>query len=136
LIALWKRHSAWAFGAKTSLKSKRPIESPDLDESPAAHCGGELEATRERQDNLRQQIDRLRSLMEASRSQSASTRNHFRAAISSAAWLVGGSTSGQNAGGDAESGPKKFVFPALDQRHGADPSWAATLDTLRAPRKT
>ena len=29
-----------------------------------------------------------------------------------------------------------WTFPPLDRRAGADPSWAATLDTLRAPRKT
>jgi septum formation topological specificity factor MinE len=29
----------------------------------------------------------------------------------------------------------KFSFPAIDQRLGADPTWAETMDTLRAPRK-
>ncbi len=29
-----------------------------------------------------------------------------------------------------------WAFPALDARAASDPSWAATLDTLRAPRKT
>jgi len=29
----------------------------------------------------------------------------------------------------------RFSFPAVDQRYGADPTWADTLDTLRAPRK-
>src|SRR5438093_7923243 len=33
------------------------------------------------------------------------------------------------------SGTPRFVFPSLDQREGADPSWAETMDTLRAPRK-
>ncbi|HKM54142.1 MAG TPA: SNF2-related protein [Isosphaeraceae bacterium] len=28
----------------------------------------------------------------------------------------------------------RFEFPALDQRQGADPTWAETMDTLRAPR--
>ena len=58
---------------------------------------------------------------------------HFRAAISSALELVGGE-------------PLKAVsvcrgrvrrgrsFPALDQREGADPTWADTMDTLRVPR--
>jgi hypothetical protein len=37
---------------------------------------------------------------------------------------------------DGESaGPPRFAFPALDQREGADPSWADTMDTLRTPRK-
>ena len=33
------------------------------------------------------------------------------------------------------SGTPRFVFPSLDQRQGADPSWAETMDTLRTPRK-
>src|SRR5262249_53149800 len=34
-----------------------------------------------------------------------------------------------------KSGPQRLAFPALDQRQGADASWADTMDTLRAPRK-
>ncbi len=30
----------------------------------------------------------------------------------------------------------QFVFPALDARSGADPTWADTLDTLRVPRES
>src|SRR4029450_5844075 len=32
-------------------------------------------------------------------------------------------------------GPARCRFPALDQRAGADPTWADTMDTLRAPRQ-
>ena len=35
-----------------------------------------------------------------------------------------------------EDGRPVWTFPALDQRAATDPSWAATLDTLRVPRKT
>ena len=35
-----------------------------------------------------------------------------------------------------EHGRPVWTFPALDARAATDPSWAATLDTLRAPRKT
>ena len=34
------------------------------------------------------------------------------------------------------TGTGSGLFPPLDRRAEADPSWAATLDTLRAPRKT
>jgi hypothetical protein len=34
-----------------------------------------------------------------------------------------------------ESGGRVWTFPPLDRRAETDPSWAATLDTLRAPRK-
>jgi hypothetical protein len=30
-------------------------------------------------------------------------------------------------------GPARYALPALDARHGADPSWSATLDTLCVP---
>jgi len=30
--------------------------------------------------------------------------------------------------------PARYVFPNLQARHGGDPRWAATLDTLRPPR--
>ena len=35
-----------------------------------------------------------------------------------------------------EQGRPVWAFPPLDARAASDPSWAATLDTLRAPRKT
>ena len=34
-----------------------------------------------------------------------------------------------------KTGPPRCEFPALDQRQGADPTWADTMDTLRAPRE-
>jgi len=34
-----------------------------------------------------------------------------------------------------ESGRRVWTFPPLDRRAETDPSWAATLDTLRSPRK-
>jgi len=37
-------------------------------------------------------------------------------------------------GDDWDKPVDRFEFPALDQRQGADPTWAETIDTLRAPR--
>jgi SNF2 family DNA or RNA helicase len=37
-----------------------------------------------------------------------------------------------NSPADGYTGPTRYVFPNLETRHGADPSWSATLDTLRA----
>ncbi|MHB1345587.1 MAG: DISARM system SNF2-like helicase DrmD, partial [Thermoleophilia bacterium] len=34
-----------------------------------------------------------------------------------------------------EDGEALWTFPPLDRRAGTDPSWAATLDTLRVPRR-
>jgi hypothetical protein len=38
-----------------------------------------------------------------------------------------------NAGGDGPGNPR-YAFPALDQRRGADPTWAESMDSLRVPR--
>ena len=35
-----------------------------------------------------------------------------------------------------EEGRRVWTFPPLDRRAETDPSWASTLDTLRAPRKS
>ena len=33
----------------------------------------------------------------------------------------------------AQDGPPRIAFPALDQREGADPTWAETMDALASP---
>ncbi len=38
-------------------------------------------------------------------------------------------------GDDWDKPIDRFEFPALDRRQGADPTWAETMDTLRAPRR-
>jgi SNF2 family DNA or RNA helicase len=92
----------------------------------------ELEAARERQDALREQIDRLRGMLKRSRQAVAFQEDHFRAAISCGLRVAGSEAlTPQPIHGH---GPVRYSFPALDQREGADPTWAATLDTLRKPR--
>ena len=79
----------------------------------------ELEATRERQAKLREQIERLKGLLEVSQRSIGLDERHFRAAISCALKLAGA----EPLKADAErGGPQRFVFPALDQRDGADPT--------------
>jgi hypothetical protein len=92
-----------------------------------------LEASRERQDELRAQIDRLRTRLEDSQKAVGLTEEHFRSAISCALELMGAEPlKVLPASGD---GPARCQFPALDQREGADPTWADTMDTLRVPRQ-
>jgi len=109
------------------------IESADLEAEHRRTVEEELEAARQRQNTLREQIDRLRKLLEASQESIGLDEDHFRSAISCALELVGAEPLQSTSGG--EPGPPRFSFPAVDQRHGADPTWAETMDTLRAPRK-
>jgi len=113
------------------------IESADLESQNRRTVEEELEAARERQDLLREQIDRLRNLLDASEKSIGLDEAHFRSAISCALELVGSPPlrAMQPQGNGESSGPPRFAFPALDQREGADPSWAETMDTLRTPRK-
>jgi SNF2 family DNA or RNA helicase len=112
------------------------IESAHLDGSRRAAIEDELEATRERQHELREQIRRLERLLENSRTSIGLNDTHFRSAISCSLQLLGSeqlipsslTTNNQPL-------TTSFQFPALDERSGADPTWAETMDTLRVPRK-
>ena len=95
----------------------------------------ELEAARERQDALREQIERLRTLLEASQKRIGLDEDPFPLGDLLCPELVGAEPLAPAQGNGALSGPPRFAFPALDQRHGADPTWAETMDTLRAPRQ-
>ena len=113
-----------------SLESE--IESADLDDSKRSAIEQDLEAARERQQDLREQIDRLRTLLEKSRKSIGLSEEHFQAAITSSLQLM--EVEGLQQTQD-ENGLPCFQFPAIDERAGADPTWAETMDTLRVPRK-
>jgi superfamily II DNA/RNA helicase len=96
----------------------------------------ELEESRQRQEELEAQIDRLRTLKERSEKVIALSEDHFRSAISCALQMMHADPLKPIPRGDDWENPiDRFDFPALDQRQGADPTWADTMDTLRAPRK-
>ena len=109
----------------------REIEAADLDEARKRATEEELEASRERQSDLEAQIERCRSLLERSRAATGFDAAPFRAALSSALEILGAPPLAETT--DSHGRPA-FTFPPLDRRAGADPSWVATLDTLRAPR--
>jgi superfamily II DNA or RNA helicase len=108
------------------------IEGADLDADRKRTTAEELERARERQDDLRAQIERCQTLLQRSRSWTAFEAAPFRAALSASLELLDAPGLKETTG---ERGERTWSFPALDRRAGADPSWAATLDTLRAPRK-
>lgn len=120
------RHRAIA-----SLESE--LDSTDLDQDRRSAIEEELEASRERQHQLREQIDRLRTLLENSRKSIGLSDAHFQAAVSCSLELLG-SEKLKPAKSDGEGVPR-FRFPAIDERSGADPTWAETMDALRVPRK-
>ena len=114
-------------------KQVAEIEREDLDAELKATTDAELEESRERQTDLKNQIDLLRNRLNESRKAIGLEEEHFRDAISCSLELLGAPAL-QSKPGDKGKSPR-FDFPALDKRTGAAADWADTLDTLRAPRK-
>jgi hypothetical protein len=110
------------------------IETTDLDPDRKKAVVQELESTRERQQALRAQIDNLRTLLADSQKSIGLDEDHFKSAISCALQLIGAEPLVPNPGTGGTKGQPSCRFPALDQRTGADPTWADTIDTLRAPK--
>jgi len=109
----------------------REIEAADIDAERKRVTEEELESARERQADLEAQIERCRSLLEKSREATAFDEAAFRQALSCSLEILGAPPLVETT--DAQ-GVTAYAFPPLDRHAGADPSWAATLDTLRAPR--
>ena len=108
------------------------IEQADLDEERKRITAEELETTRERQEDLKAQIERCQNLLEGSRNWVGFEPEPFRDALSCSLELLGAEPLVQK---EDEHGRPAWSFPPLDRRTETDISWAATLDTLRAPRK-
>ena len=103
------------------------IERADLDQQRRAVTADELEEARTRQDELRAEIDRCRTLLERSRGAAHFSAEPFRDALSCSLELLGADGLKET----TENGRRRvWTFPELR----SDPSWAATLDTLRTPR--
>jgi superfamily II DNA or RNA helicase len=110
----------------------REIEHADLDAEKKRITEEEFEAARERQDDLKAQIERCQTLLEASRDWVGFESEPFRDALSCSLELLGADSLAESRD---EQGNPVWSFPRLDRRAETDPSWAATLDTLRAPRQ-
>jgi len=109
------------------------IKGADLNAEFKRVTAEELEATRDRQEDLKSQIERCQTLLERSRRWLAFQPTPFRSALSCSLELLGAEPLIE---AQDEQGQQIWTFPALDRRAEADPSWTGTLDTLRAPRKT
>ena len=114
---------------------KREIEAADLDAVRRQITEEELEAARDRRrpDGASGAVPGLaRTVPQWVGFESAP----FRQALSCALELLGAEPLARSV--DSHSGGREratWTFPALDRRTGADPTWAATLDTLCPPRR-
>ncbi|MCD4655202.1 DISARM system SNF2-like helicase DrmD [bacterium] len=111
----------------------RSIMNADLDATRKQITEEELESTRDRQAALKTQIENCRSLLDKSREWVNFQTPPFREALSCALELLEADPLTQKTD---ENGCPVWSFPPLDRRAKTDSSWAATLDTLRTPRKT
>ena len=119
------------------------IEAADRDDparkggAGAALVDEELEQVRVRRDKLERQVGELRGLLKTSREWIRLDDRHLRDALSASLEILGAeplrAVDPNQAAAFPETAP--WDIPALHERLGADPTWAATLDTLRAPRK-
>ena len=97
----------------------------------------ELEAIRERRQALLDQEKQLQNILDASYKWLGFEDRHFRDAISSSLEVLGAKSLTPISEKEARENPDQaqWEIPALDEKLGTDPTWAATLDTLRSPRK-
>ena len=92
----------------------------------------ELEALRERERELEDQVAGCRSLLQRSRNSVGFGIAPFRDALSSALELLKADPLVETRDG---RGRRVWKFPPLDRRAATDASWASTLDGLRRPRR-
>lgn len=105
------------------------VNAAGLPEDKAATVVEELEANRERELALREQIEKLRTMKDRSQKEAHFDEEHFRAALSCSLQMVG--SRGVEKLPDTAPGPPQYRIPRLDDRGG---TWASTMDTLRSPR--
>jgi SNF2 family DNA or RNA helicase len=117
------------------------IEKADQqdDSADASHeiITEELENIRLRRQELHQQNALLQEMLSESQKWLGLDDRHFRDAVSASLQILGASTLHpvDTQAAIADPATARWEVPALDQRFGSDPTWAATLDTLRVPRK-
>jgi superfamily II DNA or RNA helicase len=108
------------------------IEQADLDEERKRATEEELEGSRERREDLKEQIERCQSLLDGSRRWVQFEAEPFRDALSCSLELLGADPLEES---QDKEGRRVWTFPPLDRRAETDASWSATLDTLRPPRR-
>ena len=108
------------------------IEQADLAAGAKRSAAEELEDARERRDALEAQIERCRTVLDRSRNWAKFNEDAFRDALSCALELLDAPPLRRR---QDVSRRTIWEFPDLERRARTDPSWTATLDSLRRPRK-
>ena len=108
----------------------RELERSDSPEASRRAAEEELDPARAR--DLEAEIDQCRKMLDRSRKHVDFSPGRLKNAISCALGMLG-STPLESCDGPA--GRQAWRVPQLDWRATTDPSWALTMDSLRAPRK-
>lgn len=116
------------FSRKDAAAIAAAIASEAIDAEKEAAAKRELEDTREREVDLKKQIDALQSLLSRSKEWLHLNSHDLEQTISSGLELVGAKPLAHDGDG------KAFTLQDIE-RFEADSGWAQTLDSLRAPRK-
>ena len=97
----------------------------------------ELEDARLRQDELQDELDRLRTGLERSRRHIGIAPEQFRRTLSMGLRLAGAPALAEiePAGAREADVPRRFAFPAAAGALARDPGWTAALDGLRERRR-
>jgi SNF2 family DNA or RNA helicase len=103
-------------------KIEADINGADLESEKLAVTKEELEATRQRQEELQKQVEILRNRINDAKKWIGLDMNQLRDALSCSLELLGAEPLIAD-----QSEADRFVFPDLDS------TWATTLDTLRVP---
>ena len=90
-----------------------------------------------RRAKLERELDTLRDMLARSREWIGLDDRHFQDALSASLETLGAGGLLPKDPAEVAKDPERarWLLPMLHERKGADPTWAATLDTLRAPRK-
>ena len=96
-----------------------------------------LEDVEQRRAKLERNLAELRKLLDRSREWIGLDDRHFKDALSASLETLGvdGLNPASLEEAAADPARARWSLPLLHERKGADPTWTATLDTLRAPRK-
>ncbi|MEI8167380.1 MAG: helicase-related protein, partial [Chloroflexales bacterium] len=111
----------------------RTLEQADLAASHRQRVTDELDPARARAQDLHAQIARCQTLLAKAHAWIGFDEASFRQALSCALEMLDAPPLQRTTDVHAQ---EAWQVPALNARVAADPSWNATLDTLRAPRPT
>jgi hypothetical protein len=129
-------HAALAGGIRRGqIAQQLALFNSDTDEESKKQTAiEELESARERQAEVRKQIDELRNQLNRSKQWINITEESFREAISASLKLQ--QVSPLQPAPQIRQGTPTFTFPRIDQARGSSTTWVDTLDSLRSPRKS